>query len=223
MDEKPNRQKLPPLKELGRCVPRRILNQLQTAICGSHTGASPCLGDEAWFAGVAAEAACLLEVWNSSPGGPEGAWGLQTPRHVPTPPNRPNRGSSTQCPRTLLLESSHPLQRHNEGEPTSISPYLGQTAPGGKQPGLWGPGAWQGELRPVRLGPSMHCGEEQGGECGQTLGLCNLGVPSSACAPRPRADPDPLPPGAQCCLPLQRGAFCHLSPCYLLAPFSLTS
>ena len=48
MDEKPQRQKLPPPKELGRCVPRRILNQLQTAMCGSQTGASLCLGDEAW-------------------------------------------------------------------------------------------------------------------------------------------------------------------------------
>ena len=39
-----------------------------------------------------------------------------------------DRGSSTQSWGTLLLESSHPVQRHNKGEPSSISPYLGQTA-----------------------------------------------------------------------------------------------
>ena len=37
---------------------------------------------------------------------------------------------------------------------------------------------------------------------------------------RPRADPDPLPQGAQRCLLLQGGAFCHQSPWYLLAPLN---
>lgn len=76
-----------------------------------------------------------------------------------------DRGSSTQGWGTLLLESSHPVQRHNKGEPSSISPYLGQTAPGSKQTGLWGPEEWQGERQPVSLSPSMHCGKEQGSEC----------------------------------------------------------
>lgn len=52
---------------------------------------------------------------------------------------------------------SHWAQRHEAGEPTSLSPYLSQTVPGGKQTSLWGPREWQ----PVHRCPSMHCGKEQ--------------------------------------------------------------
>ena len=50
------------------------------------------------------------------------------------------------------------------------------------------------------------------------------GVLTSASDPprrrHPRADPDPLPQGAQHCLLLQGGAFCHQSPWYLPAPLT---
>lgn len=58
---------------------------------------------------------------SSSPGGPAGVRGLQTPLHKP-PPHRPDRGSSTQCQGTLLLESSHPCRDTTRESPPPSPP-----------------------------------------------------------------------------------------------------
>lgn len=57
-----------------------------------------------------------------------------------------------------LPEPSHPKQRQEAVGAPLLFPYLGQTAPGGKQISLWGPG----EQLPVGRGPSMHCSGRAG-------------------------------------------------------------
>lgn len=162
--------------------------------------------------GLGTKDRCLVaSLWtsgHSSPAGPANGWSLPTPAVPHT--TVPGRGSFTQGhpgPRT-----QSPLTRRRgmrQGEPASRSPYLSQTAPGGKQTGLWGPWEWQ----PVHRGPSMHYGERTGRLVQAKMQLL-LPEVGSGQHEFPMADPNP---------PAQWSVRPPLSGMGLLAPDALLS
>lgn len=88
------------------------------------------------------------------------------------------------------------LSRGRRRREPLLSPYLGQTVPGGQQICLWGPG----EQQPLGRGPSMHCSGRAGGLvqvrwASATLPRTSEPSPRAARAPaRSRRSPAPSAP-----------------------------
>lgn len=97
---------------------------------------------------------------------------------------------------SLPEPSPPPPSRGRRRREPLLSPYLGQTAPGGQQICLWGPG----EQQPLGRGPSMHCSGRAGGLvqvrwASATLPGTSEPSPRAARAPaRSRRSPAPSAP-----------------------------
>lgn len=127
------------------------------------------------------------------------------PLGAPRRPRRPCCGRSLHshlCPtpspaaHPLLTARALPPSRGRRRREPLLSPYLGQTAPGGQQICLWGPG----EQQPLGRGPSMHCSGRAGGLvqvrwASATLPGTSEPSPRAARAPaRSRRSPAPSAP-----------------------------